>query len=299
MNSTLKSGSHSNGTYFYKLVLLKILKLFKLVPFPKQSCIFQLYGSTVEWSPSWNTRRTRTTLVLLACKSSREDWKGLWRNPTKSYLSLSKPVGNTARWAIWFQSQTWHILQAGPPRWKRIQELWWESANRRGFPRCGQSIRHRMGWRPFLEAHGPRHPLLPGEKHLILPARSAVPKRPSFSLWHEGWRGAGGINLLCPLQSVCQWHARPSHQVELALYANDTAVIATSRKPTLLVSYLEAYLADLNRWLRKWRIAINVSKSTAMLFTRRRIQNPRPVILFEDTISRMSWYSPLSGGDPW
>jgi len=33
-----------------------------------------------------------------------------------------------------------------------------------------------------------------------------------------------------------------SHHVELALYADDTAIIATSRKPTLLVSYLESYL---------------------------------------------------------
>jgi hypothetical protein len=31
-----------------------------------------------------------------------------------------------------------------------------------------------------------------------------------------------------------------SHHVELALYADDTAIIATSRKPTLLVSYLES-----------------------------------------------------------
>jgi hypothetical protein len=31
----------------------------------------------------------------------------------------------------------------------------------------------------------------------------------------------------------------PSHHVELAFYADDTAIIATSRKPTLLVSYLE------------------------------------------------------------
>jgi hypothetical protein len=31
----------------------------------------------------------------------------------------------------------------------------------------------------------------------------------------------------------------PSHHVVLALYADDTAIIATSRKPTLLVSYLE------------------------------------------------------------
>jgi hypothetical protein len=34
----------------------------------------------------------------------------------------------------------------------------------------------------------------------------------------------------------------PSHHVELALYADDTAIIATSLKPTVLVSYLESYL---------------------------------------------------------
>jgi hypothetical protein len=32
----------------------------------------------------------------------------------------------------------------------------------------------------------------------------------------------------------------PSYHVELALYADDTSTIATSRKPTLLVSYLES-----------------------------------------------------------
>jgi hypothetical protein len=52
----------------------------------------------------------------------------------------------------------------------------------------------------------------------------------------------------------------------------------------LLVSYLESYLADLKLWLRKWRIAINVSKSMAMLFTRRRIQTPRPFALFGEPI---------------
>ena len=41
----------------------------------------------------------------------------------------------------------------------------------------------------------------------------------------------------------------PSHHVELAFYADDTPIISTSRKPTLLVSYLEAYLSNLQRWL--------------------------------------------------
>jgi hypothetical protein len=40
----------------------------------------------------------------------------------------------------------------------------------------------------------------------------------------------------------------PSHHVELALYVDDTAIIATSRKPMLLFSELKSYLNDLQRW---------------------------------------------------
>ena len=37
----------------------------------------------------------------------------------------------------------------------------------------------------------------------------------------------------------------PSRHVELALHADDTAIIAISRSPALLVSYLDANLSDL------------------------------------------------------
>jgi hypothetical protein len=57
----------------------------------------------------------------------------------------------------------------------------------------------------------------------------------------------------------------PSHHVKLALYADDTAIISTSRKPTLLFSYLESYLNEIQRWLSERRIAINVSQSTAII----------------------------------
>jgi len=78
----------------------------------------------------------------------------------------------------------------------------------------------------------------------------------------------------------------PSHHVELALYADDTAIIATSRKPMLLVSYLESYFSDLQRWLSEWTIVINVSKDTAIIFARagRRFIQPRPVTLFGEPI---------------
>ena len=67
--------------------------------------------------------------------------------------------------------------------------------------------------------------------------------------------------------------------------ADDTAITATSRKPALLVSYLESYLSDLERWLREWKIAI-VSKSNATLFAKAgwRVSKPRPVRFLRESI---------------
>jgi hypothetical protein len=76
----------------------------------------------------------------------------------------------------------------------------------------------------------------------------------------------------------------PSRHVELAQHADDTAPVVTSRSPLLLFGYLEAYLGRLERWLRDWRIAINVSKRTAVLFVKaaRHIQKPRAVQFLEN-----------------
>jgi hypothetical protein len=78
----------------------------------------------------------------------------------------------------------------------------------------------------------------------------------------------------------------PSSHVQLAQYADDTALIATSRGPSLLVGYLEANLGRLELFLRSWRIAINVSKCTAVLFvkTARSARQPRPVKLLGELI---------------
>jgi hypothetical protein len=46
-----------------------------------------------------------------------------------------------------------------------------------------------------------------------------------------------------------------SRHVELAKYAGDTALVATSRSPSLLGRYLEAYLGRMEHWLWDWRIA--------------------------------------------
>jgi hypothetical protein len=79
----------------------------------------------------------------------------------------------------------------------------------------------------------------------------------------------------------------PSRHVKLAQYADDTNLITTSRDPSDLVGYLEAYLGRLKLWLRNWRIGIKVSKSTAMSFAEaaRCVRQPRSVqFLGEPTV---------------
>ena len=66
----------------------------------------------------------------------------------------------------------------------------------------------------------------------------------------------------------------PSLHTELAQYADDTALVAMSKLPAHLIKYLETHLADLEIWLREWRIAINVGKSSAALLTTRHILPP-------------------------
>jgi hypothetical protein len=52
-----------------------------------------------------------------------------------------------------------------------------------------------------------------------------------------------------------------------------------SRSTLLLVKYLETYLNKLEYWLRDFRIAINITKSTALLFTKTRSCVHRPTLV--------------------
>jgi hypothetical protein len=94
--------------------------------------------------------------------------------------------------------------------------------------------------------------------------------------WHAGWGGPGWRSLPCIVQSA---HKRHTETVELAQYADYTALVASSRSTSLLAHYLEVYLDRIEHWLRDWRIASNVSKSIAVLYvkTPRSIQRPRPL----------------------
>jgi hypothetical protein len=65
---------------------------------------------------------------------------------------------------------------------------------------------------------------------------------------HQGMRaGVAEGELISPVFFSLYVNDMPSplHHVKLALYMDDTAIIATSSKTTLLVSYLESYVNDL------------------------------------------------------
>ena len=59
-----------------------------------------------------------------------------------------------------------------------------------------------------------------------------------------------------------------------------------SGQPALLAKYQETYLSDLEKWMSKWRITINVSNCSAMLFAKngRCIPKSRSVQLFGEPI---------------
>ena len=80
-----------------------------------------------------------------------------------------------------------------------------------------------------------------------------------FLLPHIGWS-----NLSSDLQSVSERLFYAFHHIELAQYTDDIALVAMSKQSALLVKYLETRLADLEIWLKDWRIAINVGKSAQL-----------------------------------
>jgi hypothetical protein len=53
----------------------------------------------------------------------------------------------------------------------------------------------------------------------------------------------------------------PSRHVQLAFYAEDRTITVVSRKLTLLVSYLDSYLNELQRCLSRWRSAVDVLRA--------------------------------------
>lgn len=70
----------------------------------------------------------------------------------------------------------------------------------------------------------------------------------------------------------------------LAVYADDTAILARSTQPQMVTRYLQEAMDRLEEWCSLWRISVNPEKSSAILMTRRRFQPEGDVKMFDRVI---------------
>jgi hypothetical protein len=60
----------------------------------------------------------------------------------------------------------------------------------------------------------------------------------------------------------------------MATFADDTAILTSDSDPAAASQILQMNLLELQRWLKRWRIKANESKSTHVTFTTRRATCP-------------------------
>ena len=70
-------------------------------------------------------------------------------------------------------------------------------------------------------------------------------------------------------QLFCQNIPKPS-RTNLAIYADDTAILARSKTPHLVTSCLQEAVEALEEGCKRWLITVNPEKSTALLISERR-----------------------------
>lgn len=68
---------------------------------------------------------------------------------------------------------------------------------------------------------------------------------------------------------------------QLATYADDTAIIVSSRNLNLAYKYLQTAMDEIHEWFCKWRIKINIDKSKTITFHRTKKPNPNENIIID------------------
>ena len=105
-----------------------------------------------------------------------------------------------------------------------------------------------------------------------------------FSEFRQIRSGVPQGSILGPfLYSLYTGDIPTSNDTFIATYADDTAILVTSDNPDSASHQLQEELDTLQKWLHKWRIHVNETKSTHITFTNKKITCP-PVSLNSKTI---------------
>ena len=75
-------------------------------------------------------------------------------------------------------------------------------------------------------------------------------------------------------------------QTQIAVFADDTAIYTSNRNTNYIYRQLQRHLDSLETWFDFWRLKVNVDKSSAVLFSKRRPRAPPPLELFGE---RVEW----------
>jgi hypothetical protein len=86
----------------------------------------------------------------------------------------------------------------------------------------------------------------------------------------EAGAARGGVISPVLFSLYVKYIPSPFRHVKVALYAEDPAVIATSRQPAVLVKYRETYFSE------GWRIAINVRRAPRRSSLTQEGESPNP-----------------------
>ncbi|GBM82627.1 RNA-directed DNA polymerase from mobile element jockey [Araneus ventricosus] len=92
-----------------------------------------------------------------------------------------------------------------------------------------------------------------------------------------------GAKLSPSLYSIFINDIPQKHNTTLCIYADDTAILAKNKNTRFITIALNKHIQELECWFHKWKIAINASKTEAVLFTKKR-DNPKCNVIIHNSV---------------
>jgi hypothetical protein len=95
------------------------------------------------------------------------------------------------------------------------------------------------------------------------------------------WHNLGPL-----LYTLYRLYLPTSRKTTLSTYADDTAIFATHSDHMIASLNLQDHLYSIEKWLQKWKMKVNETKSTHITFTLRKLQCP-PVCINQTVIPQV------------
>ncbi|GFW30711.1 probable RNA-directed DNA polymerase from transposon X-element [Trichonephila clavipes] len=195
---------------------------------------------------------------------------------------LSHPPPPTAETA--YPSEIISYIKSSNP--KKAPGISKEKEHRRSLSGYPESLRPRAAYRINFQAHHVQHsPPLICLLHSYNSDRSyQVRVKDTLSNTKNIRCGVAQGSLLGPLLFNLYINDIPDYTLtKLNMFADDTAVHTTYRRISSVTYALNKHLKLLEKYYDQWKISINVEKSAAVIFTKRR-KLPPPPTMYNTTI---------------